>query len=115
MKRTILMLVFAMLFLASCASERARQSVRDGMLALDLPQQAFLEVWGKPDRTSVMSGDDVMKASVGGYAGTFFKGKETFQIWSYTSRQVDLIFSRQGRLVAWKTEQTVKQLAAPNR
>ena len=63
MKRQLLTVISALTLLAACAGDSARETVRSGMLELDLPQQAFLDVWGKPDRTGVISGEEAVQFS----------------------------------------------------
>lgn len=44
------------------------------MLALGLKQQAFLDEWGQPTRTSVTTDEEVMTIGLNAYGGNFFKG-----------------------------------------
>ncbi len=96
----------------ACAAPQARDDIRQGLLTLDLPQSAFLQVWGKPTHTIAMSGDEIIKAGVTGWGGFFFKRREMYEEWGYDRQKTDLIFYDH-RLVAWQTSKTVEQLASP--
>jgi hypothetical protein len=107
------MLILAIALLASsCAGFQERKTVRQGLLALDLSQASFLDVWGKPTRTLAMTGDQVIKSGIGGWGGFFFKGTQMYEMWRYEDKQTNLIFFNQ-KLVAWQTSETVQQLATP--
>jgi hypothetical protein len=106
------MMLLAAALLASCAAQRDRDNIRQGLLTLDLPQTAFLDVWGRPTQTAATSGDEIIKEGVAGWGSFFFKRREMYEKWDYSPRNVELIFYNQ-RLVAWKTSETVQQLATP--
>ena len=110
------LLVATLLLLSACAHTpripRDQMEIRQGLLQLDIRQQAFLDEWGKPDRTSVTSGEEITAAGLNAYRGFFFKGKLTYEVWNYESRKTSLVFGKK-RLVAWQTEETVQDLAAP--
>ena len=80
---------------------------------MNLPQSAFLAEWGKPDRIYVTSGQDIIAANWGGGGGSFFKGKETYEVWAYEVKKTELVFSRKRRLAAWKSGLSVRELAKP--
>ncbi len=106
---SVVLLVVAM---TSCshALERQQASIRDGLITLDLHQLAFLEVWGKPFRTSTISGEEVTRGGFFAVSGSFVKGKELLEIWAYEAREIDLVFHNK-RLVGWRTDRTVAELA----
>jgi len=110
-----LFLVVVALLLISCATLRDREKIRDGLLTMDLRQAAFLEEWGKPDRTYVTSGQDIVTAGWSGASGGFFKGKEAFEVWVYERKKTELVFNRKKTLTGWKTNATVQELSAPAR
>jgi len=101
------------LILISCAHDQ--ETIREGMLTLNLRQSAFLDEWGKPDRTYVTSGQEIMQAGWNQQGGGFFKGRETFEVWVYTARKTELLFNRKKRLAGWKTDATVQELSSPKR
>jgi hypothetical protein len=82
---------------------------------MDLPEDAFLDVWGKPDRTSTISSDEVSQANLSRFGGSFFRGKQTLEVWTYDSRHADLVFDKRKKLIGWKTDRTVDQLSSPDR
>jgi len=92
---------------------RGRDQLRGGLLTMGIPQSSFLEVWGMPDQTYVTSGQDIMEAGWNQGSGSFFRGKRTLEVWKYESKKSELIFDRRKNLAAWKTNATVKELAAP--
>jgi hypothetical protein len=110
MKRLVVLLL--VMAISACAAMRARDNVRDGLLTLDTPQDAFLDVWGKPDRTSVTSSEQIIQAGWTGMRGGFFKGRRTLEVWMYEEKKVELVFYRK-RLSGWRTDSSVKELATP--
>jgi len=104
--------VVIVLILISCSKDR--EWIREGLLTMNLRQSAFLEEWGKPDRTWVTSGEEIMRAGWNNNGGGFFKGKETFEVWIYEEKKTELVFNREKHLAAWKTRATVKELSIPN-
>lgn len=98
------------LLLGACASYSHRGDLRQGRLALDTSQASFLNVWGNPTHTAAVSGDEVVRLGIAGWGGFFFKGRQMYEMWEYDARQTQLVFYDR-RLVAWKTQQTVEQLA----
>lgn len=113
MNLRIAMLTAGLLLVGGCATTPWDQmAIREGLLQPNIRQQAFLYEWGKPTRTSVTTGDEIMKAGVNKYGGFFFKGKLTYEVWSYEGKETTLVFSRK-QLIAWQTDETVQQLSAP--
>jgi hypothetical protein len=113
MKTTFVFALLACAALAACSVERQRDEIRHGLLTMDLSQDAFLAVWGAPTRTSVVhSEEDVIKAGLNSFGGSFSKGKEIYEVWNYDNRNTVLVFDDH-ELVAWSTPKTVQELAAP--
>ena len=107
-RRSAIILVGAVL-LVSCGLMRDKENVRQGLLISGQDRRAFLDLWGPPERTSSITGDDNVRADWGGGGGFFFKGKEVYDVWEYPQKGVTLVFCR-GRLTTWKTGKTVAQL-----
>jgi hypothetical protein len=107
-----IVLFAVLLTVSACATDNQR--VEEGVMMIGIRQSAFLDVWGKPARTSVTSGQEVMRANVGNQyvQGSFFKGRETLEVWEYPDRKTVLIFSNK-RLRDWKTDATTSELATP--
>lgn len=104
--------VLIALIISGCAAMRARDTVRSGLLTVDLPQQAFLDVWGIPEYTETVSGSEMTGANWGGGSFEFAKGKALLEVWKYKSRGTDLVFYRK-RLTAWKSDKSSNELATP--
>lgn len=94
-------ILFFMLTVTACAKDTRR--VEEGLMVIGIRQAAFLEVWGKPTRTSVVSGEEVMRLNAGTRYGSFFKGRETLEVWEYADRKTKLIFHAK-KLRDWKTD-----------
>lgn len=96
-----------------CHAKAHRKYVSDGLLVTGLNREAFLLEWGPPERTRTMTGEEIMQAGwgigVGGGKGFFFKGKQTYDLWVYEKKGVELVFLGL-RLIAWKTEKSVEEL-----
>ena len=107
-----IILFVVLLLINACSTDNLR--VEEGVLTIGIRQSAFLEVWGKPARTSVTSGQEVMRVNTGNQyvQGSFFKGRETLEVWEYPDRKSVLIFSGK-RLRDWKTDATTSELATP--
>jgi hypothetical protein len=112
--KKILVVMIAVL-LVSCGTLRDQEKIQDGLLTLGLRQAAFLSEWGTPDKTYATTGQDIVSAGWNGSGGSFFKGKETFEVWVYDARKTELIFGRKKSLVGWKTNATTKELASPRK
>jgi len=105
----VLMLVIAFALVA-CAHDQ--ETIRSGMLTLNLRQSAFLDEWGRPERTYVTSGQDIIRAGWSGNGGNFFRGRDTFEVWVYPAKKTELVFDRKKRLAGWKTDATVQELSS---
>ena len=94
-------LFLAVFMVSACTTDSKR--VEEGLMMIGIRQSAFLEVWGNPAKTSVTSGQEIMRASTGTRYehGYFFKGRETLEIWEYPDRKTVLIFSNK-KLRDWK-------------
>ena len=116
MKLNFLLVLFVCATLTGCAASRERDAIRSGVLTTDLSQKAFLQVWGAPTRTSVVhSVDDIMKASIAPFHGSFSsKDEKTYEIWNYDARKTTLVFEDH-ELSGWSTLETVQELAAHSR
>lgn len=112
MKRLIpLLLLFVLALVIGCAMQKHRKYVRNGILVTGLNREAFLLEWGPPDRTQVITGEEIIRAGWRFGEGFFVKGKQTYDVWIYERKEVELLFYGV-RLVAWKTEKTVEELKA---
>ena len=90
-----------------------RQSLHAGLLRVSINQGAFRAEWGQPDRmTRVANTEELEKQwGSGAGAGVLQGTQRPLDVWSYGKRGVELLFD--GRdLAAWKTQKTVKELAA---
>jgi hypothetical protein len=90
-----------------------RQSLHAGLLRVSINQSAFRAEWGQPDRmTRIATAEDLEKQWGPGAGDSVLKGTQRpLDVWSYGKRGVELLFD--GReLAAWKTQKTVKELAA---
>lgn len=90
--------------------------VRSGMLRPGIHQQAFLEVWGEPERNRMITETDkdvTLSAGWNGFGGGVFMGKKrfTYQLWEYSKLDVQLLFDGSS-LVNWKSDKTVEELKA---
>lgn len=115
----LFIVILAFVLFAGCAGSREWKQVCSGLLQTGLHAESFLQVWGNPTRTKVISGDEIMRAGWGGGGGGFYKGKAHFQVWSYEDHGVDLVFTtgKKSTLVGWNTKKTLQELStiAPNR
>ena len=110
MKKLIpLIVLLTLAFVLGCAMAKHRKYVRDGLLVTGLNREAFLLEWGSPERTTTITGEEIMKAGQGAVGGYFFKGKQTYDLWTYEKKGVELVFLGLS-LVAWRTEKTVEEL-----
>jgi hypothetical protein len=115
-----LLIVLCLLSLASCAGMHNRSIVRSGVLCQGINRQAFLDVWGSPERTRVLVIKDEQEsisfgwhANAYGGGGGLFKGRQShvFQEWNYEKIGISLLFDG-ATLVDWKTDKSVEQLKA---
>jgi hypothetical protein len=116
MKLRPLLVLLVCVTMAGCAASQERDAIRSGVLTTDLSQKSFLQVWGPPTRTSVVhSVDDIMKASIAPFHGSFSsKDEKTYEIWNYDARKTTLVFEDH-ELTGWSTLETVRELAAQSR
>lgn len=105
--------LLAVLLVAGCAGIRERKQVCSGLLQVGLHAESFQQVWGNPTRTTIISGDEVMRAWSGGGGGGFYKGKAQFQVWNYESHGIELIFTtgRKATLAGWNTKKTTQEIS----
>lgn len=106
---SVLLSLLLSVLVLGCAMKKHRKYIRDGILVTGLNREAFLEEWGPPDRTQTISGQEIMKAGWSPTGGYFLKGKQTYNVWTYEKKGVELVFLGY-RLVTWKTEKTVEEL-----
>lgn len=76
-----------------------------------LHREAFLKEWGLPERTSTMTGGEVMRLGWGIGGGEFLKEQALYDVWEYPEREATLFFYG-ARLVSWKTTRTVDELSS---
>ena len=63
MKKLIpLIVLLTLAFVLGCAMAKHRKYVRDGLLVTGLNREAFLLEWGSPERTTTITGEEIMKA-----------------------------------------------------
>ncbi len=108
----VALVVLSLTVLAGCShtgEHRHAHYVRDGMLKIGIGQQAFLDVWGQPERTSVVQSAEQITAKWGGGGGNFFKGSKALEMWSYNKSEIELLFDG-SKLIAWKTNKTTQEL-----
>ncbi len=110
-KLITLFLLLVLPVVLGCAMQKHRKYVRDGLLVTGLNREAFLFEWGPPDRTQVITGEEVIRAGWRFGEGFFTKGKQTYDVWIYEKKGVELLFYGV-RLAAWKTEKSVEELKA---
>jgi hypothetical protein len=118
MKKVAIVIGFIFL-LTGCMHKHAKY-VESGVLRRDINKQAFLDVWGSPERTRVVTFRDEDESTSlgwnfggGGGGGGLFKGKRSrsFEEWSYEKFGITLLFSGYG-LVDWKTDKTTEEIKA---
>ena len=113
-------IVIGLIFLLTGCMHKHAKYVESGVLRRDINKQAFLDVWGSPERTRVVTfRDEDESTSLGwnfggsGGGGGLFKGKRSrsFEEWAYEKYGITLLFSGYG-LVDWKTDKTTEQIKA---
>jgi hypothetical protein len=120
MKKLILlamMFLVSLLLIIGCAMERHKKQIKDGLLTVGLNRNAFLTVWGMPDKTYVIKSDAFSKTeassilvdrtAIDGFKS--FTGSVPLDVWEYKEKEVTLIFNGIV-LVGWKTEKTRKEI-----
>ena len=78
--------------------------------------QAFLDVWGPPDRTSVItinSQNEGLYAHWNAFGGKLTGGNQsyTYQEWDYEKFGISLLFDGDD-LSSWETKKTVSEIKA---
>lgn len=96
-KIKILFLFLSCLLLLTCAVSEERHYIRKGVIKSGLPQRAFLQEFGKPDRTYAMTSGAV-----------YAKGQVPMDVWVYESQNIELAFC-DGRLAGWRTVEEARQ------
>jgi hypothetical protein len=114
MKRIFIVLI-TLVFLASCATYRDQQKIKEGMLTMNLRQSAFLKEWGKPYKIHTTTSEEIMSAGWNGMGGGFRKGKDVLEVWVYDTKKTELVFNRRKLLVNFRTEATVEELTTPKK
>lgn len=112
--RKAFIFLLLILFIAGCGAgkrERRADEVKTGILKIGLTKQGFLDTWGDPDRVKTVAGEEFVSANWSGMGGSFYRGRHTFEVWTYEKVNTDLVFDRE-RLVGWRTDRTVKELKA---
>lgn len=112
MTRNVALVVFC-LALTACANY-GQESPTYIVLQPGLSRITFERAWGLPEKTAMVSGEEIMQAGFGhkpfrGQTGNFYKGKLLYETWIYEKRGVTLLFQNK-RLVNWVTDKTVKEL-----
>jgi len=90
------------LLLATGCVHKGVKYLNDGILTVGITQGDFLEVWGKPSRTSIAGSREFMEASYH-FGPRFKKGTRQLEMWEYADRDVQLIFEER-RLIEWKND-----------
>jgi hypothetical protein len=96
-KIKLVVLFTSCLFFLTCAVLKERSYIRKGIIKSDLQQEAFLEEWGKPDRTYSILNDV-------GYP----KGQIPIKVLVYENQNIELAFSEE-RLIGWRTIEEARQ------
>ena len=112
MTRNVILSVTCLL-LTACANNRP-ESTPYIILQPGIARITFERAWGLPEKTAMMSGEEIMQADFGhrpfkGQSGSFYKGKRLYETWVYEKRGVTLLFHNK-RLVNWVTDKTIKEL-----
>jgi hypothetical protein len=105
----ILVVVITITQIVGCAGINRRQNVRDGFLNTELVKDSFLDVWGQPDKTRIVSGDEMMKADMDRFGGSFYKGKSSYEVWEYNRYGTALVFNGKS-LVNWSTTKSKDEI-----
>jgi len=95
--------------LFGCAMARHKQQICDGLLTTGLNRNAFLDVWGTPNRTYTISSDEFLSAGWNVKGGSVFSGKKSLDVWEYSQVPIKLVFN-DIVLVGWQTDKTVEEL-----
>ncbi len=117
MKKIIPVVLVLILFIGCAGRHREHGDapiVRSGVLKQGIDMQAFLDVWGAPDKTRVVTfteKDDTISARWTRFGGSFLAGKrdKSFQQWDYDSLGISLLFDDEA-LASWITDKTTAEL-----
>ena len=113
--RKPILLIMILVLSAGCAMSKHKAQIRDGFLTTGLNREAFVKVWGMPDRTHTMSSQQYseFRAGASGSLGTatYFSGRVPLDVWVYEKWDVTLVFHGL-RLVDWKTNKNREELRA---
>jgi len=106
LKTSAVVILLFTVILHSCAHYGEHEDahyIRDGLLQIGIEKQAFLDVWGPPDRTGVTQSDDHVSW------GLLGSGHTVYDVWTYEAIGIELLFDSED-LVAWKTNKTTHEL-----
>ena len=107
---SVVALVCLAVFVTSCSGPRHRDTVRAGILIRDTPQEAFLEVWGPPERTRTFTSDtEEKRLEFSRFGGFYGRSNSIYEVWDYTKRGANLIFYDR-KLTGWQTDKTTEEL-----
>jgi hypothetical protein len=109
MKKLLILSTLIVWVLSGCAMARHKQQICDGLITTGLNRNAFLQVWGRPERTESISSEEFLRAGWSGYSGGVFKGKKSLDLWEYRRIAIKLVFD-DIVLVGWHTDKTVQEL-----
>ena len=109
MKKVFIMFILIVWVLSGCGMAKHKKQICQGLLTTGLNRNAFLKVWGTPDRTYVISSDEFLSAGWSGTGGSVFKGKKSLDVWEYQQILIKLVFNGIV-LVGWQTDKTVEEL-----
>ncbi len=115
-RRAVVLALLAAAAASACADSLARHEsyIRRGILIRGLHREAFLEEWGPPTRTSVMTVEEETEGDGPPMAGARPERRRAYDVWEYSDPAVTLIFSGT-RLSSWKTDLTVQELQKDRR
>ena len=112
-------IVVGLIFLLTGCMHKHAKYVESGVLRRDINKQAFLDVWGSPERTRVVTFKDENESTslgwnfndFGGGGGGLFKGRRSrsFEEWAYEKFGITLLFNGDS-LADWKTDKTTEQI-----
>jgi len=109
MKKLFIPSIIIIWVLFGCAMARHKQQICNGLLTTGLNRNAFLDVWGTPDRTYTISSEEFLSAGWGSTGGSVFKGKKSLDVWEYPQIPINLVFNGIV-LVGWQTDKKVEEL-----
>jgi len=109
MKKLFIVSMLIVLVISACAMAKHKKQICQGLLTTGLNRNAFLKVWGTPNRTYVISSDEFLSAGWSGAGGSVFKGRKSLDVWEYEQIPIKLVFNGIV-LVGWQTDKTVEEL-----